>query len=127
MLRRRAHRLTTSILVVLSLLFAQLALAAYVCPAEEDSAAMARMMAAGMPCDGMDPQQPVLCHEHFTTAAQTPEPAKLPTPGLAAVIQVLAVPLLLGATHAMALPAQSEPDARPPQGPLFLSTLRLRV
>ena len=41
MTRRRLHRLTTTLLVVMSLLFSQLALANYVCPAQADAAAMA--------------------------------------------------------------------------------------
>ena len=53
MLRSRIHRLSTAVLVVLSLLFAQLALAGYVCPQEEGVDAMtARMEAwqsAGVP------------------------------------------------------------------------------
>lgn len=124
---RRAHLLTTSIIVVLSLLFSQLALAAYVCPAQEDTGAMLEMMAAGVPCDGMDLQQPVLCHEHSTTAAQSAEPFKVPMPALAAVGQVLTLPLTLGVWEAIALPTSSEPDARPPPDSVFLSTLRLRV
>ena len=54
--RRFARRLSTTFFVVLALLFSQLALANYVCPAQAAAAAMA----AGAPCDGMDPSQPVL-------------------------------------------------------------------
>ena len=32
---------------------------------------MARMMEAGQPCDGMDPVQPVLCHQHGADPAKT--------------------------------------------------------
>jgi len=127
MLRRRLHRCTTAFFVVLSLLFSQLALANYVCPGQSDTAAMAAMMAAGEPCEGMDQAQPTLCHQHSTGTAQSFEAVKVPTASLPAVVQVLEVPLVLDAGEAVALPIAATADARPPPDPLFLSTLRLRV
>jgi len=125
MLRRTAHRLTVTTVVMFSLLFSQLALASYVCPRQVDFAAMAEMMAAGEPCEGMDQAQPVLCHQHCAGAAQSFEAAKLPVASLPMVVQVLVLPLQ--AVEAEELPAASVPGARPPPDPLFLSTLRLRV
>ena len=87
--RRRRHCLLTTFCVVLSLLFSQLALARYVCPAEADAAAMAAMMASGEPCSGMDQAQPVLCHQHSAGAAQSFEAVKVPAPSLPAIVQVL--------------------------------------
>jgi hypothetical protein len=127
MLRRSVHRLTTTFFVVLSLLFSQLALANYVCPGQADAAAMAEMMAAGEPCEGMDHAQPVLCHQHSTGAAQSFEAVKLPTASQPMVVQMLVLPLVLDAVEAETLPATSAPEARPPPDPVFLSTLRLRV
>jgi hypothetical protein len=126
MFRRRCARVTTALLVALSLLFSQLALASYACPGQQD-AAMAGMMAAGMPCEGMDANQPVLCHEHSAGATQAVEALKAPAPGIPFLVQVLAAPLVLAALEAVAVPAGAEPDARPPPDPLFLATLRLRV
>jgi hypothetical protein len=127
MSRRPLHRLTTTFFVVLSLLFSQLALANYVCPAKADAAAMAEMMAAGEPCEGMDQAQPVLCHQHSADAAQSFEAVKLPAVSLPMVVQVIVLPLVLEAIEDEALPAASAPEARPPPDPIFLSTLRLRV
>ena len=127
MSRRSVHRLTTTFFVVLSLLFSQLALANYVCPGQSDATAMAEMMAAGEPCEGMDQAQPVLCHQHSAGAVQSFEAVKLPAASLPMVVQVLVMPLVLQAVEAEALPATSAPEARPPPDPLFLSTLRLRV
>ena len=127
MIRRRFHRLTTACFVVLSLLFSQLALAAYVCPGQADAEAMAAMMAAGEPCSGMDQQQPVLCHQHAVDPGKTFEAVKLPTAAQPAVVQVLELPLTLDADEARAAPVAAMPEARPPPDPLFLSTLRLRV
>ena len=127
MLRRRIHRLTTAFFVVLSLLFSQLALAGYGCPQQADVATMAAMMEAGQPCEGMDQQQPALCHEHSADPAQTFETVKLPVAAQPAVVQVLELPLVLNAGEARAAPPTACSEAQPPPDPLFLSTLRLRV
>ena len=127
MLRRRLHRLTTAFFVVLSLLFSQLALASYVCPQEADAEVMAAMMEAGQPCDGMDAQQPALCHEHSASPAKTFESVKLPAVALVAVIQVLELPFVLNALEAHAVPATASSEVHPPPDPLFLTTLRFRV
>lgn len=131
MLRRHSHRLrhrlTTALLVVLSLLFSQLALARYVCPQQVDVEVMAAMMAAGEPCVGMDQDQPGLCHQHSAGPAQSVEAGKLPTAATPDVVELFVLPLVLAAREAQAVPAAATPEARPPPGPLFLSTLRLRV
>jgi len=127
MFHRPVHRLTAAFFVVVSLLFSQLAMASYSCPAAARSAAMAEMVASGMPCDGMDQVQPALCHEQATSAPQSFEAVKVPVPSLPMVIQVLQLPLVLDAADAVAVPPADTPEARPPPGPLFLSTLRLRV
>lgn len=127
MLRCRFHRLTTAFVVVLSLLFSQLALAQYVCPQQADVEAMAAMMEAGQPCEGMDRDQPVLCHQHSADPAKTFEAVKLPTAAQPAVVQVLELPLVLEAQAARAVPPTATSEAQPPPAPLFLSTLRLRV
>lgn len=59
-MRRLSRRRLTSWLVVVSLLFSQLALASYVCPTLSAAERMSERMAAGMPCDGDDPSTPVL-------------------------------------------------------------------
>ena len=125
--RRSTHRFMTTFFVVLSLLFSQLALANYVCPGASDTSAMAAMIAAGEPCNGLDQAQPVLCHQHAASAAQSFEMVKVVTPTMPAIVQVLTLPLVLEAQRAAALPVAPAPEARPPPDPLFLSTLRLRV
>lgn len=127
MRRRFIHRLTTTLFVVLSLLFSQLALANYVCPGQADAAAMAEMMVAGEPCEGMDKAQPVLCHQRAVDMTQSSEVAKVATPSMPAVVQVLIVPLVLEAQAAAELPLTATPEIRPPPDPLFLATLRLLV
>lgn len=129
MLSRATRRLTTTALVVLSLLFSQLALAAYTCPMGMTQPQAAMEMEPGQPCEGMgtDSSQPVLCHQHCVNAPQSPDTIKVPTVGLPAVVQILVVPL---ATDAAALDARVHAvrvEGQPPPEPIFLSTLRLRV
>jgi hypothetical protein len=124
--RSAARRCLTSVVVVISVLFSQLALASYLCPGMASPAQMAPM-ADGVPCEGMDPATPVLCHQHATDASQTFEMAKVAAPTLPVVIHVLVIPLLLDPGSAASLPFQGRPEAQPPPDPVFLQTLRLRV
>lgn len=118
----------TVALVVLSLLFSQLSLAAYACPVTSSPAGMAEMMAAGAPCEGADADQPGLCHQHGVDLARLFELAQVvASPSLPAVIHVLLIPAQPDSNDAVALPPASTPEARPPPDPIFLSTLRLRV
>ena len=126
-LHRRFHRLSTALFITLSLLFSQLALAAYVCPVKADAEAMAAMMEAGAPCDGMDEQQPLLCHQHAADPGKTFEVAKVPVASLPAIVQVLELPLVLDELALQAGQVTATSAARPPPDPIFLSTLRLRV
>jgi hypothetical protein len=111
--------------VVLSLLFAQLALAGYVCPQEEGVDAMTARMEAGI-CEGMDQQQPVLCHQYTNAPDVTFEAVKLPVASLPAIVQVLELPLVLEFDAALAVSAHHLGGSTA-SGPSFLSTLRLRV
>ena len=124
--RSAARRSLTSVLLVISVLFSQLALAGYLCPGMASPAQMTSM-ADGAPCDGMDPATPVLCHQHATDASQTFEMAKVAAPTLPIVVQVLVIPLLLDPVSAASLPFRGRPEAQPPPDPVFLQTLRLRV
>lgn len=123
---RSCRRYVTALFAVLALLFAQMALADYVCPGDS-KVAMASLMPSGAPCDGMDTAQPVLCHQHAADSAQTFEKVNAATPTLPLIVQVLVIPAMTQAAQAMALPVVAVPEARPPPHPLFLSTLRLRV
>jgi hypothetical protein len=117
----------TIVFVVLSLLFSQVALANYLCPAESTAPAMSGMMAAGTPCEGMDATQPALCHQHAADPGQVVQAPQVVAPSLPAIVQVLVVPALLRAGDAVAIPRASTAEAQPPPDPIFLSTRRLRV
>ncbi|PNG46653.1 MULTISPECIES: hypothetical protein [unclassified Variovorax] len=123
---RFRRRCVTAVLLVISLLFSQLALASYVCPGLPDAAAMAAAMAAGQPCEGMDTAQPVLCHQHSADMSLSFEPVKAAAPSLPAVLHVLVMPAVL-ASDGRHLPAQVHHDERPPPDPVYLETRRLRV
>jgi hypothetical protein len=77
----RAHRFVAALIAVVSLLFAQLALASYVCPVTA-APAMTVMADDGMQemtdCTGMDMQQPSLCHAHSHAGHQSLDKPDLP-------------------------------------------------
>ena len=127
MLRRLAHRLTVTCYVALSLLFSQLALASYVCPQEQDMTAMAEMAASGVPCEGIDMDQPALCAEHSSGDPQSFEAVKVPTLAPALVVSMLMVSVDLGGDASVPVGGLTPTEDRAPADPLFLSTLRLRV
>lgn len=115
------------LLLVLAILFSQLALAGYLCPTGRTAGTNAMMaMTGGEPCEGMalDEEQPVLCHQHCYGAPQA-DIVKMPVVSLPAIVHVMVMPLaredfeVNGATE--------EVTPHPPPEPVFLSTLRLRV
>jgi hypothetical protein len=126
----RSHllpRFATTLLMVVSLLFAQVASATCVCAAAADQVAMAKMMASGQPCDGMDAAQPVPCHLQGAAVSPTFEVVKVASAWLPAIVQMLVVPLVLDPADAAALAVAASVPVRPPPDPVFLATLRLRV
>jgi hypothetical protein len=127
MFRRPLHRLTVAFLVTLSMLGAQLALANYVCPGQADAEAIAAMMTAGVPCEGMDQAQPTLCRQSANGSPQSFEAVKVPVVSLPALIKMVVLPAITLDEQGVATALADEPETRPPPDPLFLSTLRLRV
>ncbi|HEY8326904.1 MAG TPA: hypothetical protein VIO59_00465 [Rhodanobacter sp.] len=124
---RSIHRCLTALFVVMSLLLSQLALASYVCPGESNLAAMAEMAAAGEPCEGMDPAQPLLCYQYATDMSLSVEPMKAGTLLPPAVVQTVILSLLLP-VQAREVPVQAVPERQhyPPER-VFLATRRLRI
>ena len=79
----RRHRLITVLFALFSLLWTQLAIAGYACPAETKAIQTAAMAAAGMPCaddTAMDMEQPGLCNAHCQPTQKTVEKVQAPTP-----------------------------------------------
>lgn len=124
MRRSAPRRVATTLLVVVSLLFAQLALAQYICPVADEAVAL-----EAAPCHdaGEQQSQPALCHHHCTNASQSFEPVKLPGVTLPAIVQVLVVPLRIDPVQREAVVFATKGEAQPPPAPVFLATLRLRV
>jgi len=82
----RKTRLTTALLVLLSMLFMQLAVAAHACPGLQMGDSGMAMMgqaqsdSASMPgCVQPDSVQPALCHAHCQDAKQSLDKAELPS------------------------------------------------
>ncbi|WP_439570544.1 hypothetical protein [Methylibium sp.] len=120
----RSARTWWSRSLIASLLFLQLASAAYACAMHSTKSADASM--AGMPCaqamagddsSTMDPDQPGLCHEHCKGGSPTIEPAATAVPGAPALVALFAI------TTPVALPVEArawlgwrvERDSGPPQ------------
>ena len=115
--------------LIASLLFLQLATAAYACamhstpPADSNMAATASM--AGMPCAEamagadmatMDADQPGLCHEHCKGGSQTIEPAAtlaLAAPAMVVLFVITAPAAPAGGASGWQL-GQVERDSAPP-------------
>jgi hypothetical protein len=129
MFRNAARRIGITFLVIVSLLYSQLALSNYLCSTVSGQEQMVMEMASGEPCEGMqaDASQPVLCHQHCTNAPQSLEAVKLPTVSLPAVVQVLLVPVSVDVAAQEADAFSEAGLGQPPPEPVFLSTLRLRV
>ncbi|MDY7573638.1 hypothetical protein [Actimicrobium sp. CCI2.3] len=86
------RRLLVVFVALLSVLFAQLALAAYVCPGQASSLTM-RVIQVMPDCADMDMVQPALCHAHQHDGHQLPDKPVTPHAALfipAALVQQLA-------------------------------------
>jgi hypothetical protein len=127
------RRFGITVLVVLSLLFSQLALASTVCPVSAGDPAEADMMQmmAGEPCEHMSAapvqEHSVLCHQHCIDAPQSLDRVQVPAATLPAIVQVVTLPIVPVQAPGERIAFDSAWQARPPPDPLFLSTLRLRV
>ncbi|MDN3922713.1 hypothetical protein [Roseateles violae] len=114
--------------MVLSLLFSQLVLANYVCPAQQPEAASTlTMTASSMPCEDMDMEQPALCAASRSGTPQSFEESKVLAPVAPLLVHVLELTPARDAQAADTGARVALPRSHPPPAPLFLSTLRLRV
>jgi len=78
MFRNSRHRLITVLFALMSLLFAQLALAGYVCPGSGS-----KVLESSMPCAesmtvAMDEEQSSLCHAHCQAGQQKADTYQMP-------------------------------------------------
>ncbi|HET7064146.1 MAG TPA: hypothetical protein VFI49_07685 [Rudaea sp.] len=75
---RRHHRCLIALIALLGLLFQQLAMAAYVCPADGGDIA-SDVAAQTPPCHSLDTADKSRCHQHCHPLAQTSDHASAPT------------------------------------------------
>lgn len=119
-MRRRRFRLITILFALASLLFAQLATAAYACPmqaAGEFEMAMPMSDMADMPgCEEAEKRSPALCHAHCQDAAKSFEKAQMPNLAIvqAASLIFLALPSPMVKPKAQVIPPQLERATDPP-------------
>ena len=78
MFRNSRHRLFTALFALMCLLFAQLALAGYVCPGSGSKVAAASMPCAESMGMTMDEEQPSLCHAHCHAGQQKADIHQMP-------------------------------------------------
>lgn len=97
---RRRTRLITALLLLVSLVFMRMAVAAYVCPgATPAAAAVSASATAAMPCGEsmvlvVDASQPNLCKAHCEAQRQSADTYKLPLLAAAAVQAAGFLPVL---------------------------------
>ena len=102
---RRSHRLVAALIALASLLFMQLAVAAYACPMQ--SKPMAN-------CHGMDRDSPSLCHAHAETVKQSLD--KAATPDVQPFIAAAVLGEVTGLEQLMPPGVRSLPSAVPAAG-----------
>lgn len=91
----RSSRFFAVLLAVVSMLFSQLAMAAYACPELPTGQAIAMAAESDhvMPdCAQMDSAQPALCHAHMQAGDQTLD--KPPSPNVPPTVAVLLMPAM---------------------------------
>ena len=103
-------RIVTALVVLVSMLFMQLAVAAYACPAQEISHALevAKAMAEMPDCSEMDKEQPNLCHAHEQFGNQSLDKPNMPD------VASIAPSMLAGSFYVIDLHHQSTPGRAPP-------------
>ncbi len=85
---RRHNRFLTAAFTVFALLFAQLAVAAYACPAMSPQADSASAQATSH-CDKLDPRLTNLCQKHCHGVEQSPSASPASAPFIPALIGML--------------------------------------
>jgi hypothetical protein len=114
-----------ALFLVMTIMNSGMAMAAYVCPQLTTSPAQARMM-EGMPCSGMDKENPVQCGEYKSGAKASSDHLGAP-PVLSAisVAFVFPVPTLFVPRDVPAV--FSDILALPGADPPYVQTQRLRI
>ena len=112
MFRNFRHRMITVLLALTSLLFSQLAVAAYICPGLGSNAAQASMPCADAAAMAADESQPNLCRAHCQAGQQKADNYQQP---------VLASLPRSGADY-LATRILSQPPGAPLQTPLLRRT-----
>jgi hypothetical protein len=114
---RRSHRLVAALLALASLLFMQLAVAAYACPMLSPQRLTPPPMAMA-DCHGMDKGSPSLCGAQLDTGKQSldkpPTPHVQPFVAAAVLAEVAAIEPLMPASATIAFSSIPAAGAAPP-------------
>jgi hypothetical protein len=120
-------RLISAVTAIAALLFTQLALSAFACPADGPATEQAAGSFAMKDCDGMGSMPSPLCQPHCLQGQQSLE--KPPVPTVPAAVQIGFIAWMPQAQAARTAPAamwQSE-RSRPPDVPISIRNLNLRI
>jgi hypothetical protein len=114
---RRSHRLVAALIALASLLFMQLAVAAYACPMLSPHTLTPPAMAMA-DCHGMDKQSPSLCGAQLDTGKQSLDKPATPHAGpfvaAAVLVEVAAIEPLMPASVSVLASAIPAAGAAPP-------------
>jgi hypothetical protein len=112
---RRPNRIVAALIALVSLLFMQLAVAAYACPMQTGEA---RAQMAMADCDGMDRMNPSLCHAHAKAGKQSLDkpatPAVQPFIAAAVLVEVAGLDQLMPRSASVAPASVPAAGAAPP-------------
>jgi uncharacterized membrane protein len=112
---RRSHRVFAALLALASLLFMQLAVAAYACPMQTQEKPAAMGMAD---CHGMERMNPNLCQAHSEAGKQSldkaPTPAVQPFIAAAVLVEVSGLDRLMQPSAGIVPTSATSSGASPP-------------
>lgn len=132
----RPLRFLTALIALLGMLFAQLAVAGYACPAHQAGIATESVMVLAsvgnqaMPgCEQMDSDQPSLCHAHAQGASQSLDKPELPNllPFSAAALTLVVLHITVPDVSVGNLPRSSPLLARVTAPPLSIRNCCFRI
>ena len=127
----QATRAIAAIIMLFSLLFAQLAVSAYACPVPNKVQTVEKVSMAGMPgCTdmSMDKSSPALCAAHCDTGHQSADTSSTPavTPFVACSLEVV-LPRIERAYLSLAASLESVPLTRATAPPLAIQHCCFRI
>lgn len=112
-------------LLVMTVLSSGITMAGYICPQLTNIAGQQQMM-SGMPCAGMDKENPVQCAQ-YQSGAQLALEHMSETPSFVPSTVLVVIPEYWPITHVVPVPIHADISVDQGADPPYLRTLRLRI